>query len=81
MLWPDGGLDTLVTRAGQHFGSPAAAFGIISYLVGHTEFSAYLNIPYIAGTGELGIFCGALAGAAAAQARSKSRRTVCGSKP
>ena len=40
-----------------------AALGIISYLTGHSEFSAYLNIPYIAGAGELGIFCGALAGA------------------
>jgi len=41
----------------------ASALGIISYLVGNTEFSAYLNIPYISGTGELVVFCGALAGA------------------
>ncbi len=40
-----------------------AALGIIAYLTGHSEFSAYLNIPYIAGAGELGIYCGALAGA------------------
>lgn len=39
------------------------ALGIIAYLSGHIEFSAYLNIPYIAGAGELVIFCGALAGA------------------
>lgn len=39
------------------------ALGVIAYLVGNTEFSAYLNIPYIAGAGELVIFCGALAGA------------------
>ena len=41
----------------------ASALGIISYLVGNVEFSAYLNIPYISGTGELVVFCGALAGA------------------
>ncbi|MDG1850846.1 MAG: phospho-N-acetylmuramoyl-pentapeptide-transferase, partial [Gammaproteobacteria bacterium] len=41
----------------------AAALGVIAYLTGNIEFSAYLNIPYIAGAGELGIFCGALAGA------------------
>jgi phospho-N-acetylmuramoyl-pentapeptide-transferase len=41
----------------------AAALGIIAYLTGNSEFSEYLNIPYISGAGELGIFCGALAGA------------------
>jgi phospho-N-acetylmuramoyl-pentapeptide-transferase len=41
----------------------AAALGIIAYLTGHSGFSEYLNIPYISGAGELGIFCGALAGA------------------
>ncbi len=41
----------------------ASALGIISYLVGNTEFSSYLNIPYISGTGELVVFCGAIAGA------------------
>jgi phospho-N-acetylmuramoyl-pentapeptide-transferase len=39
------------------------ALGVIAYLVGHVEFATYLNIPYIAGTGELVVFCGALAGA------------------
>lgn len=39
------------------------ALGVIAYLAGNTEFSTYLNIPYIAGAGELVIFCGALAGA------------------
>ena len=39
------------------------ALGVIAYLTGHSEFSAYLNIPYIAGAGELGVFCGALVGA------------------
>jgi len=41
----------------------AAALGIIAYLTGNSGFSEYLNIPYISGAGELGIFCGALAGA------------------
>jgi phospho-N-acetylmuramoyl-pentapeptide-transferase len=41
----------------------AAALGIIAYLTGHVEFAMYLNIPYIAGTGELVVFCAALAGA------------------
>lgn len=39
------------------------ALGIISYLAGHAEFASYLAIPYIAGAGELVVFCGALAGA------------------
>lgn len=39
------------------------ALGVIAYLAGHSEFSAYLNIPYIAGAGEVVIFAGALAGA------------------
>ena len=40
-----------------------AALGIIAYLAGHHQFSEYLNIPYIAGAGELVVLCGALAGA------------------
>ncbi|HEX7034768.1 MAG TPA: phospho-N-acetylmuramoyl-pentapeptide-transferase [Pseudomonadales bacterium] len=40
-----------------------AALGLIAYLVGHAEFSQYLQIPYIPGAGELSIFCGALIGA------------------
>jgi phospho-N-acetylmuramoyl-pentapeptide-transferase len=39
------------------------ALGIIAYLTGHIEFANYLQIPYIPGTGELVVFCGALAGA------------------
>ena len=39
------------------------ALGIISYLAGHSEFSAYLNIPNIVGSGEIVIFAGALVGA------------------
>ncbi len=39
------------------------SLGVIAYLVGHVEFSAYLQIPYVAGAGELVIFSGALLGA------------------
>ncbi len=41
----------------------ASALGVIAYLVGHVQFAEYLNIPYVAGTGELVVFCGALGGA------------------
>ena len=41
----------------------AAALGLIAYLAGHIEFARYLQIPYIAGAGELAVFCGALIGA------------------
>ncbi len=41
----------------------AGALGIFAYVTGHINFSAYLEIPYIPGTGELIIFCGAMAGA------------------
>jgi len=40
-----------------------AALGLIAYLVGNSEFSEYLQIPYISGVGELSVFCGALVGA------------------
>jgi phospho-N-acetylmuramoyl-pentapeptide-transferase len=39
------------------------ALGIIAYLAGNVEFSNYLHIPYIAGAGELLVFCAALGGA------------------
>ncbi len=39
------------------------ALGVIAYLAGHSEFSAYLNIPYISGSGEVSVFAGALLGA------------------
>ena len=41
----------------------SAALGFIAYLVGHIEFASYLQIPYVAGSGELAIFCGAMIGA------------------
>ena len=39
------------------------ALGVFAYLTGHTVYSRYLFIPYIPGTGELLVFCGAMAGA------------------
>ncbi len=41
----------------------AGALGAFAYLTGHANFSGYLGIPYVAGSGELAIFCGALVGA------------------
>ncbi|MEQ8693590.1 MAG: phospho-N-acetylmuramoyl-pentapeptide-transferase [Pseudomonadales bacterium] len=40
-----------------------AALGLIAYVAGNVEFATYLQIPYIAGAGELSVFCGALIGA------------------
>jgi phospho-N-acetylmuramoyl-pentapeptide-transferase len=42
----------------------AACFALIAYLVGNANFADYLNIPYVPGTGELAILCGALIGGA-----------------
>jgi phospho-N-acetylmuramoyl-pentapeptide-transferase len=39
------------------------ALGIFAYVAGHAVFSKYLGVPYIAGAGELAVFCGALVGA------------------
>jgi phospho-N-acetylmuramoyl-pentapeptide-transferase len=39
------------------------ALGMISWAAGNTVFSSYLGIPYVAGAGEMLVFCAALAGA------------------
>ncbi|MEA2030441.1 MAG: phospho-N-acetylmuramoyl-pentapeptide-transferase [candidate division Zixibacteria bacterium] len=39
-------------------------FGSIAYVSGHIDFSNYLQIEYLPGTGELSVFCGAAAGSA-----------------
>ena len=39
-----------------------SALGVFAYATGNINFSFYLDIPYIPGTGELLIFCAALAG-------------------
>ncbi len=41
----------------------AGGLGVFSYASGNTIYSEYLNVPYIAGTGEMLIFCTALVGA------------------
>ena len=41
----------------------AAAFGLIAYISGNVNFSNYLQIHYVAGTGELSPLCGAVIGA------------------
>ncbi len=41
----------------------AGALGIFAYVAGHLYFSKYLGVPYVAGAGELMVFCAAMAGA------------------
>lgn len=41
----------------------AGTFGFIAYLVGNIKFAEYLQIHYVAGTGELAVVCAALIGA------------------
>jgi phospho-N-acetylmuramoyl-pentapeptide-transferase len=41
----------------------ASALAIFAYSTGNVKFATYLGIPYIAGVGELAIFCTAIAGA------------------
>ena len=41
----------------------AASFGLIAYLAGNLVFADYLQIHYVAGTGELAVVCGAVIGA------------------
>ena len=36
---------------------------LFAYFAGNIKIAAYLQIPYVAGTGELAIFCGAIVGA------------------
>lgn len=41
----------------------AGTFAVLAYVAGHTEFSEYLHIPYIAGAGEISIVALAFVGA------------------
>ena len=41
----------------------ALSFGLIAYLAGNLTLSDYLQIHYVAGTGELAVLCGAVIGA------------------
>jgi len=54
------GLDGLAIMPAVMVGG---ALGIIAYLAGNVQFASYLHIPYIAGAGELLVFCAALGGA------------------
>jgi phospho-N-acetylmuramoyl-pentapeptide-transferase len=39
-----------------------ATYLLFAYLAGNIKISGYLQIPYVAGTGELTVFCGAMVG-------------------
>ncbi len=54
------GLDGLAIMPAAMVGG---ALGVFAYVTGNSVFSGYLGIPYIAGVGELMIFCGAIVGA------------------
>ncbi|HWY24918.1 MAG TPA: phospho-N-acetylmuramoyl-pentapeptide-transferase [Nevskia sp.] len=41
----------------------ASALAVFAYITGNVKFASYLGIPYVAGVGELTIFCTAIAGA------------------
>ena len=41
----------------------SAALALFAYVAGNAVFAKYLGIPYIAGAGELAVFCGAISGA------------------
>ncbi|WP_018276426.1 phospho-N-acetylmuramoyl-pentapeptide-transferase [Teredinibacter turnerae] len=54
------GLDGLAIMPTVMVGS---ALGVIAYLVGNANFSEYLHIAFVPGSGELVVYCAALAGA------------------
>lgn len=39
------------------------ALGVFAYVAGNVNFSEYLGVPYVAGAGEVLVFCAAIAGA------------------
>jgi len=41
----------------------AGTYMVFAYVTGHVEIASYLQIHYVAGSGEVTVFCGALAGA------------------
>jgi len=41
----------------------AAALIVFAYVTGHVNFSEYLGVPYVAGVGEVCVFCGSIVGA------------------
>ena len=54
------GLDGLATMPAVLVGG---ALGVFAYAAGNVIYSRYLGIPYVAGAGEMLVFCSALAGA------------------
>lgn len=40
-----------------------ATYTVFAYVSGHAKFAPYLQVPYVAGAGEVAVFCGALAAA------------------
>lgn len=54
------GLDGLAIMPTVLVGS---ALGVFAYVTGNVNFSGYLGLPYVAGTGEILVYCSALAGA------------------
>jgi phospho-N-acetylmuramoyl-pentapeptide-transferase len=54
------GLDGLAIMPAVMVGG---ALGLIAWVAGNVNFSAYLGIPYVSGAGEMLVFCAALAGA------------------
>jgi phospho-N-acetylmuramoyl-pentapeptide-transferase len=54
------GADGLAIMPAVFVGS---ALGIFAYVTGNAVFAKYLLIPHIPGSGELAVFCGAMAGA------------------
>jgi phospho-N-acetylmuramoyl-pentapeptide-transferase len=54
------GLDGLATMPTVLVGG---ALGVFAYAAGNVIYSRYLGIPYVAGAGEMLVFCSALAGA------------------
>ncbi len=41
----------------------STVFLIFTYIAGNTQFAGYLKVPYVAGAGELSVFCSAMFGA------------------
>lgn len=54
------GLDGLAIGCSN---SVAVAYLLLTYVAGHYNFAEYLQVPFVKGSGELTVFCGALLGA------------------
>ena len=54
------GLDGLAIGCSN---SVAVAYLFLTYVAGHFNFAEYLQVPFVKGSGELTVFCGALLGA------------------